>query len=165
MREKVKNTFMDDVVEVGVSLLIGYAVSRYVRVAIARGQSMIPTIKHNQPVLLDCQAYKRREPRRNDLIAFNAHLKGHYKFFLKRVIGVPGDHVVMKENQVFVNGVRLSEPYLNEPMVQRQTIEQIVPKGEVFVLGDNRQNSLDSRSHRLGTIKLTDVVGVVKTFK
>ena len=52
---KEENTFLDDVVEVGASLLVGYVISRFVRLALARGQSMVPTIKNNQPIILDCR--------------------------------------------------------------------------------------------------------------
>lgn len=152
---------MDDVVELGVSLVIGYTISRYFKIALARGKSMLPTIKNNQIILIDCHTYKRRVPKRDDLIAFNAHVKGQYKFFLKRVIGVSGDIITINQHQVYLNGELISEPYLNERMIEIGKKSWIVPEGKVFVMGDNRNHSLDSR--RIGFIDIQDdVLGVVK---
>lgn len=155
---------MDDVVEIGVSLIIGYAISKFVRLALARGQSMVPTIKHNQVVVIDRRAYKRREPKQNDLIAFNAHVKNQHKFFLKRVIGVSGDEIKIEGQHVYVNGELIDEPYLNETMIEVGSRTWQVPEGKLFVMGDNRNHSLDSRA--IGFIDVNDdVLGVVKQIK
>ena len=76
-----ENTILDDVIELGTSLLIGYFISRFVRIALARGESMIPTISNNQPILLDCRTYHRREPRRHDLIAAKLIKKSNINSF------------------------------------------------------------------------------------
>ena len=163
---KEENTFLDDVVEVGASLLVGYVISRFVRLALARGQSMVPTIKNNQPIILDCRAYHRGEPKRHDLVAFRAHQKNQHKFFLKRVIGLPNEHVLVEDGRVYINGILLEEPYINEPMKRHPKIDLIVEEGHLFVMGDNRNHSLDSRSPSLGLIRIKDdVVGVVKQFR
>ncbi len=208
-----ENTFLDNVVELGASLLVGYAISRFVRVALARGESMLPTIHNNQPIILDCRAYHRRLPKRHDLIAFKAisrfvrvalargesmlptihnnqpiildcrayhrrlpkrhdliafkaHQKKQHKFFLKRVIGLPGEHIVIEKGKLFIDGVLTDEPYIKEPMNDHRKIDLIVDEGYLFVMGDNRNHSLDSRSSRLGLVKIEkDVVGVVKQFR
>lgn len=83
-------------------------------------------------------------PRRGDVIVFE-YPEDRSRDFIKRVIGVPGDIVRVDEGQVFVNGVPLDEPYVNEE--HRSNMEEkVVPAGEYFVLGDNRGNSSDSRS-------------------
>lgn len=161
-----EHTFLDNVVEIGVSLFVGYAISRFVRVALARGESMLPTIHHNQFILLDCRAYHRRSPKRHDLIAFKAYQKKQHKFFLKRVIGLPGEHIVIEKGKLYIDGVFMDEPYLKEPMNEHRTLDLMVEEGSLFVMGDNRNHSLDSRSPRLGFVKLDkDVVGVVKQFR
>lgn len=161
-----ENTFLDNVVELGASLLVGYVISRFVRVALARGESMLPTIHNNQPIILDCRAYHRRLPKRHDLIAFKAHQKKQHKFFLKRVIGLPGEYIVIEKGKLFIDGVLTDEPYIKEPMNDHRKIDLIVDEGYLFVMGDNRNHSLDSRSSRLGLVKIEkDVVGVVKQFR
>lgn len=161
-----KNTWVDNVVELATSLVIGYAISRVVRIALARGESMTPTIKHNQVVLIDRTAYCRKTPKPNDLIAFNAHVKNQHKFFLKRVIAVEGDKVKIEADKVFVNQTLLHEPYLNEKIRGTTSREWVVPKGKLFVMGDNRNHSLDSRSDLVGFVDLKqDVLGVVKQIK
>ena len=90
---KEENTFLDDVVEVGASLLVGYVISRFVRLALARGQSMVPTIKNNQPIILDCRAYHRGEPKRHDLVAFRAHQKNQHKLKYSFEISLAGKDI------------------------------------------------------------------------
>ena len=161
-----ENTVLDTVIEVGISLLVGYTISRFVRIALARGESMLPTIRNNQPILLDCRAYQRREPKRQDLIVFKAHQKNQPKLFLKRVIAIPGDHLKIIRGKVYLNGELLNEPYLNEEMRRYEKIDLIIDEGHLFVMGDNRNHSLDSRATSLGQINIKkDVVGVVKQFR
>jgi signal peptidase I len=83
-------------------------------------------------------------PERGDVIVFE-YPEDRSRDFIKRVIGVPGDTVKVEEGQVYVNGVPLNEPYVNEEHRSNMD-EKIVPPNEYFVLGDNRGNSSDSRS-------------------
>ena len=93
------------------------------------------------------------EPERGDIIVFRHPVQG--TDFIKRVIGLPGDEVVMVDGIVSVNGVELDETYA---MLDSDDGEWTVPEGQLFVLGDNRSNSADSRS-TLGFIDVDDVVG------
>lgn len=80
-------------------------------------------------------------------------------FYVKRVIGRPGDTIEIKNGLVFRNGQRLHEKYLNEPVSHDADKIVTVPPGHIFVMGDNRNNSLDSR--RLGSIPLNHCLGIV----
>ncbi|HLX26627.1 MAG TPA: signal peptidase I, partial [Candidatus Cybelea sp.] len=84
------------------------------------------------------------QPRRGDIVAFR-YEDGSRTMFIKRVIGLPGDRIRIDKGYVFVNGVALAEPYVRFPDT-RSFAEITVPKTSVYVLGDNRAESEDSRS-------------------
>ncbi len=94
-------------------------------------------------------------PRRGDVIVFRAP-QDPSRDFIKRVIGVPGDTVRVADRAVYVNGVRLDEPYISAAPDYTYK-EQVVPAGEYFVLGDNRNNSSDS--HLWGFVPAENIIG------
>jgi signal peptidase I len=131
--------------------------------------SMENTLELNDQVLVNKLVYDFRAPGRGEIIVFqppaNWNAPADEKDFIKRVIGTPGDHVVCcnAAGQVTVNGYGLVEPYLfpgDQPSTQRFDIT--VPPGRLFVMGDHRSNSGDSRIHldlQSGTIPITSVEG------
>ncbi|WP_078554710.1 signal peptidase I [Bacillus alkalicellulosilyticus] len=134
---------------------------------VVEGQSMMPTLNHSDRMIVNKIGYTIGEPERFDIIVFHANEE---KDYIKRVIGLPGDSIVYKEDMLFINGEPLDEPYLEELKEQLNggrltydfsleevTNEMIVPEGYLFVMGDNRQHSLDSRD--IGLINEEDVVG------
>jgi len=159
-----KKDFLSTAIEIGAFLFIGYTISKYFRIGLTRGSSMLPTFKHNQPIFLDCKCYRRRKPRRHDVIAFKCTTHKR-KIYLKRVIGLPSEKIHIEEGNVYINDQILNEPYLKEPMKKSPKMEITVEAETLFVMGDNRNNSLDSRREAIGLIPIKDIIGVVKQCK
>lgn len=128
-------------------------------------QSMEPTLYPNQYVLVDKLTPRFDGYKRGDIIVFNppagfATEEPPGVPFIKRIIGVGGDVVELRDNSVYVNNVRLNEPYVYDHQPTTPTGGQsrwVVPQGELFVLGDHRQESEDSR--RFGPIPVSSVIG------
>ena len=121
------------------------------------GTSMEPTFNDGDIIVL----LKSKHFETGELIAF--HHSG--KILIKRVIGVPGDYITMdKEGNVFVNGEELNEPYVTDKTLGDCAIEfpYQVPENSVFVLGDHRSVSVDSRSTEIGPVKYDEVIGKIK---
>jgi signal peptidase I len=107
------------------------------------GTSMLPGLKNNQYVLVNKLAYLFHVPERGDVIVFHWPVDTN-KDLIKRVIGVPGDVIVIDNKTVRVNGVLLNEPYISAPANPAGNT-WVVPPNKYFVMGDNRQVSDDSR--------------------
>jgi len=118
------------------------------------GASMEPTLVSGEYVVINRISYRLGSPGRGDIIVFHFPLDPKEEY-IKRVIGLPGDEVEVKNNAVYVNGQPLDESYLKVTTNYSGTWR--VPAGQLFVLGDNRNNSSDS--HDWGTVPLKYVVG------
>jgi signal peptidase I len=116
----------------------------FVRLPQVSGLSMEPHIRSGEYVVINTFAYRIGLPRRGDIVAFR-HEGDTRGVFIKRVIGIPGDRVKIDRGQVYLNGVKLNESYVRHPD-DRSSPEVIVPASAVYVLGDNRAQSEDSRS-------------------
>ncbi len=106
------------------------------------GSSMNPTLEDKQYLLINNISYFLDDPAYGDVIVFN-HPNNDLNL-IKRVIGVPGDHIDIQNHQVIINGNVLDEPYIQAP--PRNSGSWDVPEESYFVMGDNRNNSSDSRS-------------------
>lgn len=122
-----------------------------------QGQSMLPTLKNGKRVLVNTKAYAKRSPKRGDLILFKYPHNPAQKF-VKRVIGLPGNTIAVKHRAVYVNGHALKEAYIEAKPTYTYARHRI-PKGDFFVLGDNRNNSFDS--HNWGPLPRKDIIGKV----
>jgi signal peptidase I len=120
--------------------------------------SMLPTIKVGQQVTVATEAYRNAPPARGDVIAFSDPAFPNDIFF-KRVIGLPGDVVDERKGVIFINGVELDEPYVIED--HRTLGPWTVSANHVFVLGDNRPDSNDSRYAAFGQLSFSHIVGKV----
>ena len=127
---------------------------------------MMPTLEHGDRMIVNKIGYTVGEPDRFDIIVFHAPEE---KDYIKRIIGLPGDHIAYENDQLYINGEAVEEPYLDEykegisgTLTEDFTIEEIInektiPEDTVFVMGDNRRESKDSRI--IGVVPVDEVIG------
>ncbi len=128
------------------------------------GESMEPTLYQGQSVLINRVSYRAMAPKAGDVIAFlpNGNTNSHY--YLKRVVGVPGDRIQIKDGLLYING---EEQETTDTIYDRMedagivSSEITVGSGEYFVLGDNRNSSEDSRSANIGLVSSAQIEGRV----
>lgn len=131
---------------------------------IVDGPSMKPNFHTGERLIVNKILYDMREPRRGEVVVFHATKD---KDFIKRVVALPGETVKVQGDEVLINGQPLDEPYLREVVEQAKQSgrtynivnapELTIPEGHVFVMGDNRSDSTDSRM--IGPVKLESIVG------
>ena len=147
--------FALDILETVILAVVLYfginAISARVRVD---GLSMNPTLQHGEYVLVSRLAYKTGEPQRGDIIVFSFPID-QKQDLIKRVIGLPGETISIRNNEVLVNGMKLEEPYIAQSPVYNG--EWTVPEGQLFVLGDNRNDSKDS--HQWNYLPMENIIG------
>lgn len=154
------------------ALLIAFILAFVVRTyffspIVVDGSSMLPTLHDRDKMIVNKFTYRLNEPERFDIVVFHAI---DQKDFIKRVIGLPGEHVKMEDGILYIDGQEVSEPFFDSSEVQFDypytrdfSLEEIpggydiIPEGFVLVLGDNRNNSTDSRT--IGLISMDDIVG------
>ena len=120
------------------------------------GTSMVPTLLDRERLIVNKFIYWFATPQRGDVIVLKP--PHDTRKYIKRVIALPGQSIEVKNSQVYVDGTALKEPYINEPTRQDYPLTY-VPDGNIFVMGDNRNYSKDSRDPDVGFIPLKNVVG------
>ena len=141
---------------VGISLVV----LQFIQVAKVHGSSMEPTYHEGNFLIVDKMYYKNHEPQYNDVIVIDyVDGENNSTLIIKRIIGLGGDHIEVKDNYLYRNGELVVEDYVKGD-IQMEDFSIDVLENTVFVLGDNRNNSLDSRA--LGYFDLKkDVIGKV----
>ncbi len=134
-----------------IALLIHLFLAQATRV---EGYSMEPTLFGHQRLVIEKVSYHLHPPQRGDIVVI--HVPNYREMLIKRVIGLPGETIQVSNGQVFVNGQPLEEPYLRT-VTRGDYPATLIPEGHVFVMGDNRNNSNDSRS--FGPVTYDDIVG------
>ncbi|NLW16874.1 MAG: signal peptidase I [Firmicutes bacterium] len=125
---------------------------------IVDGDSMLPTLHDQERVLVyKLDRILGKEPERGDIVVFQ-YSREPWRDFVKRVVGVEGDEVEIRDGKLFINGIAQNEPYLSAPTLGSYG-PQIVPAGTVFVLGDNRNISMDSRDSQVDMVSLESIKG------
>lgn len=135
------------------ALVIAFVAQSY----LVQGASMLPTLREGERVLVDKLTYRLRDPVRGEVVVFHYPSDVRRKF-IKRVIGVPGDVVEVRDWLVYVNGEPLYEQYILGPTYD--TFGPVeVPDNTLFVLGDNRNHSEDSRHTTVGLVPRSLLIG------
>lgn len=147
------------------ALVLALAISLLIRPTIVKEISMMPTLAENNYLMISKQAYRFGDVARDDIIVFHSSLvdeKGKEKLLIKRVIGLPGDILSITGGKVYRNGFVIQEPYIMggvDGETSGELLNYVVPDKFVFVMGDNREVSLDSRSQEVGPVRISDIIG------
>ncbi|MEK7559694.1 MAG: signal peptidase I [Patescibacteria group bacterium] len=158
--QEKRNSFFEFIKILVVSLAIVFPIRAYVaQPFIVEGDSMEPNFSDGQYLIIDEISYRFKEPKRGDVIIFNPPV-GQHIFFIKRIIGLPGETIKIENGKVILGGAQramLEESYLPEGTKTIPDISIKLSQNEYFVLGDNRGRSLDSRTW--GALKKDDITG------
>jgi signal peptidase I len=169
-RSRAVDAVVEIVTTVGLAVVLYLAITTFVvQTFRVEQQSMIDTLQPGQHLLIDKLTPRFDEYSRGDIIVFHPKGERDQTPFIKRVIGLGGEHVEIREGAVWIDGVRLEEDdytYVdpatgqNQPtLATGQSSEWDVPAGSLFVLGDHRGGSTDSRRASVGLVDVDDVVG------
>lgn len=163
MARKSDNSLLEWSKVIVIALALAFLVRTFLFTPIVvDGPSMQPTLYDRDQMIVNKFIYRFKEPNRFDIVVFHATSQ---KDFIKRIIGLPGEHIMMKDNELYVDGEKVEETFSGseENLTYDFKLEDLpgghetIPDGFVFVLGDNRTNSTDSRT--IGLIPIKDIIG------
>ena len=145
----------------GVILLAYFIVNYTVEKTDMVGVSMEGTLFDGESIIINKFSYRFIDPKRFDVIVFKQSGKEHSYYNIKRIIGLPGETLQFKDGNIYINDTILEEPMNVEPMINYGlAVEPItLEENEYFVLGDNRNNSEDSRFASIGNIRREEIIG------
>jgi signal peptidase I len=149
---------------IGFALLIAFLLTGIIKPTIVKGYSMYPTITPSSYLIVNKIPYLRGLPDYGDIIVFDAAIytqEGEGKKLIKRVIGLPNDTLSIENGLVYRNGKALEEDYVYGKITPGEMDQITVLKGCIFVMGDNRPSSMDSRDPAIGQIPMGDIMGRV----
>jgi signal peptidase I len=140
------------VVIIGGAFLVAFVVKTFlIQAFFIPSGSMLPTLHEDDRVLVNKLSYDLHDVNRGDLVVFErpeGESAGQIKDLIKRVVALPGERIEQRDGDVYIDGDLLEEPYLAEGTETTNLDPQTVPDGHVFVMGDNRGDSMDSRVFR-----------------
>ncbi len=151
----MRDFFRDIVITVILAVVIFFALQFTLGNFVVIGASMQPSFYEGERVVASKLAYKLNEPERGDVIVFRPP-NGGEEDYIKRIIALPGEIVVVRDGVVYVDNIPLDEPYIKQTPNYTYSVE-IVPENEYWVLGDNRNNSNDS--HTGWTVPRENIIG------
>ncbi len=173
-KQTQKNEAFEWIKALGIAFIIAIIIRSFIlQNYVVEGVSMMPTLQNGNRLIVNKLSYHVFQPKRFDIIIFHATPTADY---VKRVIGLPGDTITYKNDVLYVNGKKVDEPYLKpykskllpgQELTKDFSLDTLdstgrvthVPKGKLFVMGDNRLNSEDSRY--FGFVDESQIVGKV----
>ncbi|MEO1619605.1 MAG: signal peptidase I [Cyanobacteria bacterium J06632_3] len=164
MSDKQQNPLIEGLQTVGLSIVLALGIRQFVAEArFIPSESMLPTLKVDDRLVIEKISYHFNPPKRGDIIVFRAPQEAldaahstTNDAYIKRVIGLPGETIEIKDGKVFVDGDALQEEYIQAPPVYTWG-PNTVPEGEYLVLGDNRNSSSDG--HVWGFLPEDSIIG------
>lgn len=133
---------------------------------VVRGDSMDNTLKDGQNLIMDKISYRFHDPERFDIVIFpGPEENGEHPYYIKRIVGLPGETIQIKDGLVYINGEELTEDvygitdYIDEPGIAGEPLN--LGEDEYFCLGDNRPVSYDSRYEEVGVVNMSEIIGKV----
>ena len=146
-----------------IAIVVAFLVLQFIKPTIVQEHSMENTLVANDYLFISKQSYRLfGDPQRGDIIVFHSSLTtsdGSEKLLVKRIIAIPGDTLSITGGVVYINGEPQDEPYTKDGYTNTEMDEVYVPEGKLFCMGDNRQNSRDSRDSAIGLVDEDDVLG------
>lgn len=156
---------LDWIKDIAIAIIIAVVILSFFKPIIIQQESMQPNFFSGDYVVVSRQAYTLfGDVEHGDVIVFRSDLideEGNPKHLIKRIIGVPGDTIEIVEGTVIRNGEKLDESYISEEGMSGEMAPVIVEEGKIFVMGDNRRVSQDSRSQTIGQVEQDTIVGEV----
>ncbi|WP_099467658.1 signal peptidase I [Konateibacter massiliensis] len=148
--------------DIAVVLIIAFALVHFIgeKTSII-GESMSPTLENDDVVIINKFIYEVSTPNRNDIVVFKPYGNEKLHYYIKRVIGLPGETVQIIDGKIYIDGEILEESIAVEDMDNAGLAANPITLGadEYFVLGDNRNNSEDSRFAETGNVNIDDIAG------
>jgi signal peptidase I len=164
--EKKEINYIREIVEMILYFLVVLAVVFFVYTFIGEqvevsGSSMESTLQDKDHLILEKVSYRFHEPERFDIVVFRPYEDNDKLYYIKRIIGLPGETVQIIGSDIYIDDEKLVEDYGKEPIIDGGTATEPITLGEgqYFVLGDNRNNSKDSRFEEVGLVQRDSIIG------
>ena len=156
MDKKVKKEIIDWIQTLSIALIVAFLIRNFIfqpyRVQMG---SMLPTLQENNLIIVNKLTYRFQAPKRGDIVVFHPP-NNPSVYYIKRIVGLPGETIEITNGEILINGVSLPEKYISI-LTPGLYGPKTLPENEYFLMGDHRNNSLDSRE--FGPIKIKSIIG------
>lgn len=149
--------------EIGVSIAVALLITLvlikfFFQISEVEGISMMPTLNNKDRIVVDKISFNFTEPKRGDVVIIKYPADTRVKY-IKRIVAKAGDRVKIEDNKLYLNGKPQEENYIKDKYIEGYFNEVVVPNNTIFVLGDNRNESIDSRFNDVGFVNKKLIVG------